>query len=548
MKIRNKKTGGIVDVPQGMENQMKQHLSQGGDPMQLLGNKKKVKLNLKKHQQGGEQMQQQGEDQQAQMQQLVQMAEQALSQGANPQQVAQMLMQKGVPQEVVQQVIQAAMQDLQQQGQQQAPQEQMLQEQEMQQPQMNYGGYMQQGGLTDWWMQDGGKNSYEEDPLDLAYEVAGANQDNELYLPYIQPNKNNPLNVGDTQLRGNPQEDIDYKELYATPAKEVKQKSAPNIHISVVDYLASEGLPIDKKSRKAMAERLGIKNYDFSGIKNTELLKKLIEAKTKILTTKPTVAPRIVGQQTQTPYVTGDSQNTPKNIIPRGQYQQSEYDDMGSSDISRGFDDVTARAPMRNKPIQFPAPVLTNNYSQFQPSFLQKYMPTQEAKEEYRKNWKKYPYAETKKEEKPAVKSNEKQPKVVYVPVPTPVQQPVNQGYGAFRPMVPGLPSIQNSQPAYNMPRQSVGQYMQNPMMQEGGYMAEGGKHWIQGAVNPAHKGYCTPMTKATCTPKRKAFAKTMKKHHGFHQEGGFVKGQQYEMDDSQIANLRAMGYKIKEV
>lgn len=37
-------------------------------------------------------------------------------------------------------------------------------------------------------------------------------------------------------------------------------------------------------------------------------------------------------------------------------------------------------------------------------------------------------------------------------------------------------------------------------------------KNWIQKAVNPAHKGYCTPMTKATCTPKRKALAKTFKK------------------------------------
>jgi hypothetical protein len=36
-------------------------------------------------------------------------------------------------------------------------------------------------------------------------------------------------------------------------------------------------------------------------------------------------------------------------------------------------------------------------------------------------------------------------------------------------------------------------------------------KNWIQKAVNPKHKGYCTPMTKATCTPKRKALAKTFK-------------------------------------
>jgi len=34
---------------------------------------------------------------------------------------------------------------------------------------------------------------------------------------------------------------------------------------------------------------------------------------------------------------------------------------------------------------------------------------------------------------------------------------------------------------------------------------------WIQKAVDPAHKGYCTPMTKDTCTPARKALAKRFK-------------------------------------
>ena len=56
--------------------------------------------------------------------------------------------------------------------------------------------------------------------------------------------------------------------------------------------------------------------------------------------------------------------------------------------------------------------------------------------------------------------------------------------------------------------------------MQDGGGMmslykdggkAKGGK-WIQKAINPKHKGYCTPMTKKTCTPKRKALAMTLKK------------------------------------
>lgn len=62
-----------------------------------------------------------------------------------------------------------------------------------------------------------------------------------------------------------------------------------------------------------------------------------------------------------------------------------------------------------------------------------------------------------------------------------------------------GVPGIFDADP-YNVP---------NPAMAGGG--------WISKAVNPAHKGFCTPMTKKTCTPRRKAFAMTMKKHHGFH-------------------------------
>ena len=36
-------------------------------------------------------------------------------------------------------------------------------------------------------------------------------------------------------------------------------------------------------------------------------------------------------------------------------------------------------------------------------------------------------------------------------------------------------------------------------------------KKWIQKAINPEHKGYCTPMTKPTCTPRRKALARRFK-------------------------------------
>lgn len=46
--------------------------------------------------------------------------------------------------------------------------------------------------------------------------------------------------------------------------------------------------------------------------------------------------------------------------------------------------------------------------------------------------------------------------------------------------------------------------------MKKGGTTKD--KKWMQKAVNPEHKGYCTPMSKPTCTPKRKALARTFKK------------------------------------
>ena len=41
---------------------------------------------------------------------------------------------------------------------------------------------------------------------------------------------------------------------------------------------------------------------------------------------------------------------------------------------------------------------------------------------------------------------------------------------------------------------------------------------WISGAINPKHKGYCTPMTKSTCTPRRKALAMRFK-HGDIHDD-----------------------------
>lgn len=49
----------------------------------------------------------------------------------------------------------------------------------------------------------------------------------------------------------------------------------------------------------------------------------------------------------------------------------------------------------------------------------------------------------------------------------------------------------------------------------KGNVLAE--KNWIQGAINPKHKGFCTPMSKPTCTPRRKALAKRFKKGGDLH-------------------------------
>jgi len=52
---------------------------------------------------------------------------------------------------------------------------------------------------------------------------------------------------------------------------------------------------------------------------------------------------------------------------------------------------------------------------------------------------------------------------------------------------------------------------MSNPLPENKKGGATKDKKWIQKAVDPKHKGYCTPMSKATCTPKRKALARTFK-------------------------------------
>lgn len=42
-------------------------------------------------------------------------------------------------------------------------------------------------------------------------------------------------------------------------------------------------------------------------------------------------------------------------------------------------------------------------------------------------------------------------------------------------------------------------------------------KNWIQEAINPKHKGYCTPLSNPNCTPARKALALRFKAGGDLH-------------------------------
>lgn len=76
------------------------------------------------------------------------------------------------------------------------------------------------------------------------------------------------------------------------------------------------------------------------------------------------------------------------------------------------------------------------------------------------------------------------------------------------------------------------------------------GGHWIQDAVNPKHRGFCSPMTKSTCTPHRKALARTFKKHHGFHHEMGgeiyYKEGGIFDIDEKEYKRLLKEGHQLE--
>jgi len=93
--------------------------------------------------------------------------------------------------------------------------------------------------------------------------------------------------------------------------------------------------------------------------------------------------------------------------------------------------------------------------------------------------------------------------------IPAPVKK---TGMDALKGLGEYVSTFGYAKEKYNpAPSKEAKKSMPESKMKKGGTVKAKDGKWIQKAVNPAHKGYCTPMTKATCTPKRKALAKTFK-------------------------------------
>lgn len=85
----------------------------------------------------------------------------------------------------------------------------------------------------------------------------------------------------------------------------------------------------------------------------------------------------------------------------------------------------------------------------------------------------------------------------------------------------PGKPNIEERQKAANYIGEKLNSLSIENFIPKFPSFKKGG--WIQKAINPKHKGYCTPMTKSTCTPHRKALARRFKSGEFKKQNGGTI-------------------------
>jgi hypothetical protein len=177
----------------------------------------------------------------------------------------------------------------------------LAQERKIRAAEKAYGGYMDMGGYMNPYMAYGGYLPMAQDGIGMvrpsAAEIAQRSQN---YAPVQETSMLQPVVIEDDSqpysvIQRTLPEGVDYSSQvpFNTGVVQVgnvpvqvamKQEAAKSTskNLGLVDYLASQGLAFDKESRKKYAKELGIKDYDFSGTKNTELLKKIKENISKI--------------------------------------------------------------------------------------------------------------------------------------------------------------------------------------------------------------------------------------------------------------------------
>lgn len=460
-------------------------------------------------------------------------------------------------------------------------------------------------------------------------------QDGDLVLP---PSMLQPVDPTQIPLRAGVAEQVPFTIRGEYSAKEVKEKAAPK-YVGFVDYLASKGMAFDKESRKALAKKLGIKDYDFSAAKNTELLK-LLKSNDKI---NAKVAEH--QQYTFPESLSSDVMSAPPAVIRQSvstgrfpdQYKQvdsfpgDEYSPYNQNVTQQTTAKPSQKAKSSGEYSDMPDWDLYKENSRtfryfFNPDFRINVDKTTKLDKELQrrgyKDWEDIRKAEEKKGRfKSPYSSSDSYPKIKYAPSHQETHElpPIQMGQApGFQRMFAtggcmscggkmqdGGKYLNNPIDLYeydrtmdllrtNPDQYDMEQYALNQLMRENHkdkdlywkdkdimYSALKNYENEKGAMNKANKlskyepqetpefasggwiqkatasikrrgteGKCTPITNPGCTGRAKALAKTFKKiaKERKKEYGGYTVGSEYEMDDAQIAKLRAMGYKIKVV
>ena len=470
----------------------------------------------------------------------------------------------------------------------------LAQEKKIRAAEKAYGGYMDMGGYMNPYMAYGGYLPMAQDGIGMvrpsAAEIAQRSQS---YAPVQEVSMLQPVMTEDdsqpySTIQRTLPEGVDYSSQvpYNTGVVQVgnvpvqvamKQEAAKptSKNLGLVDYLASQGLAFDKESRKKYAKELGIKDYDFSGTKNTELLKKIKENISKInkkgyswsnaqspnygvtggaeprtpvsVRAKPPVAPpppapappllSMASPVVQSAY----SASAPITINP--------YYNAMQSDATRAYID-----PRMTNPFLPTIPNLQYITQQGNPE-LARYATSNPQNLRFVQGRKEYGgYMAQGGINNPGFRE-----------LPDYVQQNIidNMAYGGCKEcggrMESGgkLPKeVLRARLESHMSPGQAQNYLSAYGM--GGYLDEAGDgKWMQKATASIKRrgteGVCTgsKFGGPGCPPgsKRYNLAKTFRKMaKSKKEEGGYAQGGEYEMTDAEIAKLRSMGYKIKEV